>query len=172
MIKKSAKQNLLQDLALGKISHEDLVRYLPEVIRADNNYIGTALGQALESRDPLDVEFGLALLRGDLSRGESQLVLENLCKLLVEDWHFSHEDIASLLTDIQNPVSVECLFKAATSSFDYLDYDETYQFARKCIKALSAVGTRDAIERIRQLSNSDNEIIKGYANKELARTIA
>jgi hypothetical protein len=92
---------------------------------------------------------------------------EIFCRLLQVDWHYKHEDIARILQDLKDPSTVNCLFNAAQLHFEYLDYDDTYQFARKCIKALSAIDNEEAISKLRLLTQSDIPEIKHYAEKEL-----
>lgn len=89
------------------------------------------------------------------------------CDLLQENWHHSHEDIARTLQDLADDSTVECLFNAAQIQFAYLDYDDTYQFARKCIKALSAINNEAAIQKLRRLSENEIAEIRQYALKEL-----
>lgn len=94
---------------------------------------------------------------------------KHLCALLTMDWHYNHEDIARFLADQKLPFTVRCLHTAATMTFGYLDYDDTYQFSRKCIKALAAIRNAEAIESLKQLAINSNQVIAGYARKELAR---
>ena len=111
----------------------------------------------------------IELLMPQIARAESisDETSAILIKLLQEDWHYKHEDIAMLLKKIKDPKTVEALYTAAKQKFDYLEYDDTFQFARKCIKALAAIGDDNAIEKLRLLKQSDNNVIKAYAEKEL-----
>ena len=90
-----------------------------------------------------------------------------LCDLILCDWHHSHENIASILRGQLDSTKGDSLFLAAQRKYAYLDYDDTYQFARKCIKALSAIGDNNAVNKLRSLSNNGNEFIEQYAIKEL-----
>lgn len=90
-----------------------------------------------------------------------------LCQLLQANWHYKHEDIAMKLKDIKDSSTVNCLFDAAQLKFDYLDYDDTYQFARKCIKAIAEINNDEAIEKLKVLAQNDNIKIREYAIKEL-----
>jgi len=56
-------------------------------------------------------------------------------------------------------------------NFDYLDYDYTYQLARKSIRALAAVGNTDAINKLQILIKSDNLVISEYAKKDLTKLV-
>lgn len=98
-----------------------------------------------------------------ISNGTSTI----LNNLLQESWHYKHEDIAMLLKKIKDPKTVEGLYTATKQKLEYLEYDDTFQFARKCIKALAAIGDDNAIEKLRLLKQCDNDVIKAYAVKEL-----
>ena len=99
--------------------------------------------------------------------GFSHIYIPILCKLLLSQYHHSHEDIARVLQEMADISTVDFLYAAAELQFDYLDYDDTYQFARKCIKALSSINNKNAIDKLKLLSNSNIEKIAGYAKKEL-----
>ncbi|WP_288812118.1 MULTISPECIES: hypothetical protein [unclassified Sphingobacterium] len=44
-----------------------------------------------------------------------------------------HEEIAFMLQSLADPKTVDSLYQASMLQFVYLDYDDTYQFTRKCI---------------------------------------
>ena len=90
-----------------------------------------------------------------------------LSSILSLNWHYSHEDIAMMLKDCLNSDTVNDLYNSAELKFDYLNYDDTFQFSRKCIKALSAIADTSSIENLWKLSKSENEVISAYAKKEL-----
>jgi len=92
-----------------------------------------------------------------------------LCKLILEDWHYQHENIALNLKEQKNPATVNCLFEAAQKKFEYLDYDDTFQLANKCISALGAIRDNIAIEKLNLLMKSKNKIIAEYATNEIER---
>lgn len=95
--------------------------------------------------------------------------IDLVCELLCTYGHHEHENLAFFSQQIKSPLMADCLYKAAELEFPYLDYDDTYQFARKCIKALYAIGTDKAFEKLERLANSKNEKISLYAKKELNR---
>jgi hypothetical protein len=90
-----------------------------------------------------------------------------LCKLLLFPYHHSHEDIARVLQEIADISTVEYLYEATELKLDYLNYDDTYQFARKCIKALSAINNSNATNKLILISNNNVKTIAEYAKKEL-----
>lgn len=104
---------------------------------------------------------------------ESAINLSNyngiLNKLIVSTWHEQHENIAMLLQKFKSPTSVDVLYETATKEFKYLEYDEAYALAVKCIWALGDIGTEQAKEQLELLLNSSNHIIKENAQKQIDR---
>lgn len=150
-----------------RISNENFLKQFPPNSAADENYPISLIQKAVGEKDAelLEKGFLLMLIQEDLHG--FPIRTEILCGLLQEDWHYKHEDIARNLQAAKDPQTIECLYQAAELHFKYLDYDDTYQFARKCIKALSAINTDAAVDKLKLLAQSKNEIIRQYAVKEL-----
>lgn len=87
-----------------------------------------------------------------------------LLQLLDEKWHTSEEDIMGILELIKDPKSVNKLYEVAV---DVPDYDEMRAIAKKCIWALSAINTPEAILKLKLLQKVDDLIIKENATFEL-----
>ena len=96
---------------------------------------------------------------------------EGLCELLadvlIEDWHFRHEDVALAIQDLKCACAVEALERRASSNPNYLEWDENYALARKCTWALADIGTDDARQALKRLSKSEIFIVRGFAQKRL-----
>jgi hypothetical protein len=158
------ERQLVIDLALGRISEDDFLMRFPANPRKQPAYVKQALEDADRSRDAVDAEcamllgfrFGFPPDTGDI-----------LCKLLQADWHMQHENIASALQKLKDPQCVEALYETALKQFAYLDYDESYALAVKCIWALKAIDTPEAIEKLELLAQSDNPIISKNARRRL-----
>ena len=132
---------------------------------ASDEYLLNLFDHAVERKDSGLVDEAMVLLSvGDFT---DSLFVDRLCGLLSSDWHRRHEDVAGKLKEIADPNSVDFLYQAAELQFDYLGYDETYQFARKCIKAIAAIESNYAVHRLELLAKSSNAIISEYAFKEL-----
>ncbi|CDG89183.1 HEAT repeat domain-containing protein [Xenorhabdus bovienii] len=65
--------------------------------------------------------------------------------------------------------SVDALYQVSNFELDYLDFDDSYALAVKCIWGLGDIGTPEALEKLKILSISDNEIIKENAINQLKR---
>jgi hypothetical protein len=160
----------LRALALRKITREEFLRSLPDDLTQDPQFVQSLISEAASRQDALRLQFALAVARSPAIDNQTDIDATQLCKLLSEAWHFSHEDIASFLAELRSPATVGCLADAVNLRFGYLDYDETFQFARKCIKALAAVNNQSALEKLTMITESPNPVIREYALKELSRS--
>lgn len=162
---KKAIETLIASLYSGNISKDEFLQKYFDNKRPDGKHVSDLLKSGIINKDASSVEEAIVLL---YTEGFSNpLYISELCQLLQMPWHTKHEDIAMLLKDIADPSTVECLYDAAELQFEYLDYDETYQFGRKCIKALSAIGDEASIDKLKMLSKSKIVEIAEYAKKEL-----
>ena len=142
--------------------HEKLVIHRQEI---DAENMLRLLNEALEKRDGGLVDE--VILMSHPAGGFSDKFSGIFCRLLQADWHYRHEDVARILQSTKDPATVDCLADAAELQFDYLGYDDTCGFARKCIWALADIGTFEAKAKLQQLAHSKNELIAEYAQKRL-----
>jgi hypothetical protein len=164
---KTELNDLLRKLYTMAISREEFLKRYESIenIKADENYCLQKLNQGYLEKDSEAIKLGMII--GFTKQCFSDIFLDIFCKMLLADWHKEHEDIAMELKELKDLATVECLAEAAELKFDYLDYDDTFQFARKCIKAISAIDTELAIAKLRNLAQSKNKRIREYAKKEL-----
>ena len=93
---------------------------------------------------------------------------EIIAPLLIQPWHHQHDRIALILEFDQNEATAELLFAGATYTCEKLDYQSDYcEFNRKCIYALSKIGTEKALNYIKALTSCDNRIVAEEAEKIL-----
>ena len=89
---------------------------------------------------------------------------EIIAPLLIQPWHHFHDTIARILEYDKNEKTIDFLFKGATYTCDNLDYESDYcGFNRKCIYALLKIGTKQAIDNIKQITCYKNKIISEIA---------
>lgn len=98
---------------------------------------------------------------------QSNGLLKIFHELILEKWHYKHEDLARLIGKYKSPSSVPYLKDAAVLQLDYLQYegDETFAFSRKCIRALRTINTAEANEAICELSKSNRKEIAKIAKQ-------
>jgi hypothetical protein len=159
-----SQHDLVTHLALKWISEAEFLASFPFDPKADKTYVPRSLEDALVSKDRDDVE--AVMLLGAIF-GFSKDSAGVLCKLLLEEWHISHEDIASTLQLLKDPGTVDCLYRGAFLRLPYFDFDKFYSLAVKCIYALWAIGTDEAKEKLSLLSQSDNKVIARNARMRL-----
>ncbi len=83
------------------------------------------------------------------------------------DWHRSHEDIVMLLEEIGDPESIDCIFSMFSKKPLYLEYDDNCSLEKKCIWALGAIGSKYAVEKLTEISKSNNKVIREAALQQL-----
>lgn len=158
-------RNLILKLVANAISKEEFVEAYGSDPYTDKAHVLTLLQSAKAVKDA--ESFGYALILGFLFDTFTEAYLLLLNEAILEKWHFKHEDIASILYRLKSPQSVESLYQAAMTEHDYLDYDEDYMLADKCIRALKAIGTEEAKQKLQKLSRGKNKIIRSYAREAL-----
>ncbi len=89
-------------------------------------------------------------------------VIEKIHKLIAEPWHRSYEEMAHYLQNSKRPKSVPFIKNAMLKRYDHLESygTGTRQFINQCGHALKSIGTDKAISVIRELTKSDDAIIK------------
>jgi hypothetical protein len=115
------------------------------------------LNEAIQVADGKQIEL-LCLISG--LDGIDKRFTAVFCKLLKEEWHYTHEDIVTMLAEIKDPSSVTCLFEM---SLRIPNYDDARSLAKKCIWALRAIGTLEARTKLELLSKSDDKLIRKEA---------
>jgi len=94
----------------------------------------------------------------------SALHTDILCQLLQEHWHDRHEDIIMTLEVIKDPRSVEDIY---TTSLSILEWDDGRSLAKNCVWTLMAINTSESIGKVKLLAQSDDRIIKEWAELNL-----
>ena len=68
--------------------------------------------------------------------GEDKKLLSQYEKLLLEDWHHSHEDLVDIIESYGNASNVATLQKAFNLFLPYMEYNHHYSFHRKLLYAI------------------------------------
>ena len=158
-------RELISALSVGTMSADEFIEAYFNGKPPSESQLMELLREGISRRDADAIEEAVVLLY--VCDFDLRAFAASCRELLPADWHYKHEDIAQLLGEIKDPGAVDCLYEAATREHAYLDYDDTHQLARKCIKALSAIGSEAAVSRLRELSLQDNATVAEYARKEL-----
>lgn len=163
------QNDAIVELALNHLSVAEFVERTgldpisrPEIVESE-------LRGALASHDAdavtgaLHLGFRFGLLPVDLA--------PLLAELLLQPWHHEHENIAGALQDMRVPATADALAQAALTKHDYLAYDDSHAFARKCTWALADIGTPEARTHLEHLARADDPEIAAYAQKRLDRWV-
>jgi hypothetical protein len=153
------KQDIL-DFELQKITKDELLSRLPFSIENKSEELRRIINDIINSRIGSNVEYGLTLL---WLLEENNEYTDLLHSLIIEPWHSRYEDIIHSLQYRKDPTSVPIIKIAIQQKYDYLESygTGTGQFISQCGHALKSIGTKEAIETIKDLAeNSDDPIIK------------
>lgn len=123
--------------------------------------IQEALEKAIRDRDQEDVADLLLVAAVD---GLDASYAHLLGTLLRADFHREHEEVATALEEVGDPQSVEVLYETALR---IPDWDDFRSLAKKCILALKATGTEEGMQRLRDLSECEDAIIRESARDSL-----
>ncbi len=160
----ASEQKLILDLALKSITKKQFLLAYPVDVQEDHKYVTRTLKDAFARKDSDDVEYALLL---GFSFCFEEDVVPVLCDLIVQDWHYKHEDIARLLQDFGAPESIEYLYRVSLMELKYLEYDDSYALAVKCIWALGKINTSISREKLKLLALSENRVVKEASKRQL-----
>lgn len=157
------QQELVFDLMFKRISREKFIELFFVGGDIPEDYVCQELEAALAIKDADSVE---CLLIFSFIFGFLTGCPDILSRLLIEDWHVCHEDIASALQSLKYPGAVDYLFKAALAEHPYIGSE--YSLGVKCIHALHDIGTDSAKEKLRILAQAENPVLSERAGRLLA----
>jgi hypothetical protein len=163
----SSERDTINKLMSNLITTDIFIKDFSVDISTNPIYVKELLEIALAEKNTDDVEYVLYI--GFTFNVFSEEYVEILSRLIEAKWHYQHENIAMILQKLKSPISVESLYKAAITEYEYLDYDDNYALAVKCIWALGNINNYDSRKKLEVLSHSKNEIIRDNAIKQLSR---
>jgi len=162
------EKNALDLFYAGKINSEELRCMIEKDKLNISKFILNELSSAIEKRSQDDIE-DVILLFFIYPEIKREVFIPPLCHLILQDWHYKHEDIASLFQKWKNPQTISVLYETTNKSFDYLEYDDSFALAVKCIWALGDIATAESFDKLKTLSESTNPIIKENASYQLKK---
>lgn len=132
---------------------------------------GTALAErlitnAVREKDSETLE--LSLIVGFVF-GVSDELVDPLSEAVAEDWHYSHENIVSMLDRLRTPAAIPAFIYAARHVPDYLDFDDARALAVKAIWGLGNLPAPEAEEALHSLLDSSNEVVDRNVRGQLER---
>jgi hypothetical protein len=130
--------------------------------------VSSLLARAMEEKNAELVEYAL-MIGSCFSFPDG--IFDVVHQLLLEPWHTRHEDMVSMLQYHRNPSSVRVLREVISLKphLEYLDYDDYGAFYKKCLWALQAIGTEDALAVIKDCAESEDAALREQAAYRLKR---
>jgi len=165
---KKEKETIIK-LIRKEINKDQFLKLLNVDILTISNHIRKLLEIAFEEKESDDINYLMYVVYAFNLVTDSYVDI--LIKLMYSSWHCTHEDIATIFQSFRFPQTVECLYETALTQFEYLEYDEAFALAVKCIWALGDINTPESKDKLKLLAQSENEIIKENAINQLNRNI-
>jgi hypothetical protein len=119
------------------------------------------LSENIKDKNPVSLAHTLTVAYLDGADGD---YTDLLIYLLDQDWHTLQEDVISILELAKDPKSIECLYRTA---LNIPGYDDGRSVAKKCIWALGAINTSEARDKLKQLSEINDPIIREVASMQI-----
>lgn len=161
------EENLIRDLFLKRITEQEFINVFGKDIITNKEEMKNLIKEVCNQKNSENLEYLLNLLSRFYKFNKDDV--EFFCILLNYNWHFLHENIVFILQQLRAPKSIETLYQTAKKEYEYLDYDDSHSLARKCMFALGNIGTPEAIEKLKLLSQSPNTDLHEYANEQFNR---
>lgn len=150
-----------------ELSNEELLELFTTNIEENTEYFDEILNETCIEKNGNDL--GLLCYIGFLFDLFEERHLHVLNKIIVEHWHYMHENIAGLLQYFKSSSSIDNLYQTIFTKFEYLKYNNSYVLARKCMWALGDIATDQAIEKLELIYNSGDKELKRYAIEQFRR---
>jgi hypothetical protein len=153
-------KQLLTELDYGIITINIFFKNFSVDIKEDTDFVKAEMTKAIATSDADEIQMALALiwLSGDISK-----YVEILNELLINPNHKNHQLIArNLQFFAPSTQTVPFVRKALESNFDYLEYccSDSRAIAKWFSWLLYSIGTTEAIELMKEYSNSSNKGIR------------
>ena len=105
-----------------------------------------------------------------MTRNHPSTVVEQ-CELLLRLDHRQHEEIVGNLQASRDSYAIPFLRKAIELKprLKHLEYDDYGSYYKKCLWALQAIGTKEAVEVIAECARSEDEVLREQAAYRLRR---
>jgi hypothetical protein len=166
---KEIERKMIMAFSLQKITIDKFKEQFDFKNKSIESYIINSLEEAYSNKNEEDVDY-ILLMYFSLNTFQFDISNTNLLgNLLLEKWHNNHEDLAMIMQKIKDPKSIPFLEKAMYLDLDYLKYNDGESLIRKCAYAIGDINTFESWKKIKDLSVSNNQIIKDMAIEQLER---
>ena len=159
-------RSLIMDLTQGRVTTDEFAHGFTHLLTNPPDTLTFILQTCEEQGDSDDIEH--VLLFGYAFDAFQQKHAVILAKLLLQDHHRSHENLARTLQDLRHPATLHALTARCGAVPAYLaELDDGNALFRKCAWAIHDIGTQEAKTALRWLAQHGQESLREFANKRL-----
>ena len=152
----------------SEIDKNEFVQQIQFGIGHRKEDVKNLFAQIIQNKNADDVEYGLAILYAVEEENE---MIDIIHQLMVEPWHRAYEELAHDLQSRKRPESIPFLKQAIQSKYAYpASYGTgTRQLINQCGHALKSIGTIEALNVVRELTQSEDPIVRDEMLYRLSR---
>jgi len=143
----------------SEIDKDEFVRQIQFEIGYKKEDVRNLIERIIENQNVKDLEFGLVIL---FAFEENNEMIDLIHKIILEPWHGQYEELVHNLQRRKRPESIPILKIAIQRKYKFLESYETgtRQFINQCGHTLRNIGTKEAINTIKELCKSEDPIIR------------
>ena len=152
-------ENIVMKYWSNEITKEDLVSEFNSILDSQNTNQKDFFESIVKNHNADLIECLITI--GYVLEDEKPFI-DFVHNIITEPWHRSYEEMAHFLQSKKKPESVDFLKNAMQKKYAYLELygTGTRQFINQCGDALWSIGTDKAITVIRELSKSNDLIMR------------
>jgi hypothetical protein len=153
------ERKLLLEMGGGEITRHQFYKEFPVDIRNSKDYVINEIRSAIDKENVEELELAISMIW--LSENVGQFV-DILNELLINPNHLSHQLITKTIQESKNPSSIPYIKRVLQSNFDYLAYtgSDSDAIAKWFSWALHSIGTKEAIDVMKEYAKSEDEGIR------------
>lgn len=158
-------KQLILDLAVNKIELDEFYERYSVNISADHSYVLRMLELAEQAQDAETIEY-LTYLRGYHRDVEPKHIhCEIFRRLLLEEWHHSHEYMIDALWFEKDTAVFPVLVQRALGTLPQLDELDDASLRKRSVYAIAKIGGDSAIEALKDLAERGSKQVRETAQK-------
>lgn len=153
------ERELVTKVNSGQLTTEQFHQQFPVDIRKSKDYVIREIRIAIDNENIDELELAISLI---WLAGTDKQFVDILNELLIYPNHRSHQFVTKTIQEIKSPSSVPFIRQVLQNNFQFLAYtcSDSDAIAKWFSWALYSIGTTDAIELMREYSNSSDEGIR------------
>jgi hypothetical protein len=164
----NTKRELVTKVNGGQLTTEKINQDFAMDISKSKDYVIKEIRNAIDNGNVEELELAISLI---WVSGVDMQFVDILNELLINPNHRSHQLVTKTIQELKSPSSVPFIRQVLQSNFEYLAYtgSDSDAIAKWFSWALYSIGTIDALDLMREYSNSSDEGVREEMTYRLSK---